>query len=137
MAESPGKVFKRLLYQEIPGKDLGVPADELGPTKNMFLHRNMYSTHLNVSDDKKFFPLLVPNQVGVDALLYGAKATPEQYARAKASAARDPASTVPFPPGVQGGTAEAAKFEKEWHDKLEKNTDKPLLRAVQTIMGVR
>jgi hypothetical protein len=136
MATLLGDMFKRLLYQEISGKDVGLPADALGPTGNVFMHQGSYSTHLNASDDEKMFPMLVPNQIGVDSLLMGGKATREQYERAQASATRDPKSTVPFPPGVKGNSPEAAAFEKTWHDaEAAKTSD--MFEVIRRIRGAR
>lgn len=124
--------LSNLMYQTLPGKDLGLPEDALGPTKKVFIHNGQYSTHLNARDDKKIFPLLVPNQVGLDALLYGAHPTKEQYDRAEQSAQRDPKSTIPLPHGMRGDSSEADAFEKKWHDEEEKKKS-VLLEAIDMI----
>ena len=121
------------LYRELSGAALGMPPETLGPTGKVFLHHGgkNVSTHLNARDDEKIYPLLVPNQIEVDALLYGRPATPEQYERAQRWAERDPASTVPLPAGMHGASREADAFEMQRHDAMEKKGFpfvKPFLR---------
>lgn len=110
------------LYRELNASAIGLPKELQGPTGKVFIHHGGQgvSTHLNARDDERIFPLLVPNQIEVDALLYGRKPTPEQYERARMSADRDPSSTVPLPPGMQGDSPEADQFEMDRHRDMEK-----------------
>lgn len=122
------------LYKTVDGKAIGEPDELLGPTKKVFMRPNGgYSTHLNARDDKRIFPMLVPNQVEVDALLYGRKPTKEQYERARMHADAHPDTTIPLPKGMKGDSKEADAFEKAWHDKMEKAGAKfrPMLNLIK------
>jgi hypothetical protein len=119
------------LYRELDARAIGLPQALTGPTGKVFLKPNgEASTHLNARDDERIFPMLVPNQIEVDALLYGRPPTREQYERAEASAQRDPASTVPLPPGMRGDSPEADAFEMERHRDMERGLQhvRPFLR---------
>lgn len=131
----PNEGFRSVnpLYRELSGRALGMPADTLGPTGKVFVvpGGGHYSTHLGVRDDTKGYPLLVPNQVEVDALLYGRKPTPEQYERAKAFADAHPDApgVYDLPKGMDAQQLDA--WEATRHDDLERRgfrSVKPFLR---------
>lgn len=116
------------LYRELSGAALGMPADTLGPTGKVFAlpGGGQYSTHLGVRDDQKGYPLLVPNQVEVDALLYGRKPSPEQYERAKdyAYSHPDAPGVYDLPKGMDAKQLDA--WEGQRHDDMEQRGFKAL-----------
>ena len=121
------------LYRELSGKALGMPPDTLGPTGKVFMRPGggSYSTHLGVRDDTKGYPLLVPQQVEVDALLAGRKPSPEQYERAKLFAESNPDApgVYDLPKGLSRPQLDA--WEGERHDDMERRGFpfvKPFLR---------
>lgn len=122
------------LYRELSGAALGMPPDTLGPTGKVFVQPvegGRYSTHLGIRDDTKGYPLLVPNQIEIDALLMGRPPSREQYERAA-----DFANTHPDDPSVyrlpEGKTPEELDaWEAERHDAMEQRGFphvKPFLR---------